>query len=191
MAAFWSFLRSTIGLKVQMAVSGFILFGFCVEHLVGMMLFFKGPGTINGYGSLLRYSPAALWTARSVMLIGRDHPYLDRDSPGFAPVGRAAGRLPEEASRTHSPTPPHDEILRAARAGVRLLSPCPLHLGPERDPRGFRRGRCLRQHRKQLSVSDGWCWCTCWERAWSGCICCTAGTACSSRSVCGIHVSMD
>lgn len=69
MAAFWSFLRSTIGLKVQMAVSGFILFGFCVEHLVGMMLFFKGPGTINGYGNLLRYSPAALWTARSVILI--------------------------------------------------------------------------------------------------------------------------
>ena len=68
MAAFWSFLRSTIGLKVMMAVSGFILFGFCVEHLVGMMLFFKGPNVINGYGNLLRYSPAALWTARSVIL---------------------------------------------------------------------------------------------------------------------------
>lgn len=68
MAAFWSFLRSTIGLKVLMAVSGFILFGFCVEHLVGMMLFFKGPGTINGYGGLLRYSPVVLWTARSLML---------------------------------------------------------------------------------------------------------------------------
>jgi succinate dehydrogenase / fumarate reductase cytochrome b subunit len=34
-----------------------------------MMLFFKGPGTINGYGNLLRYSPAALWTARSIILI--------------------------------------------------------------------------------------------------------------------------
>jgi succinate dehydrogenase / fumarate reductase cytochrome b subunit len=68
MAAFRSFLRSTVGLKVLMAVSGVILFGFCVEHLVGMMLFFKGPSTINGYGNLLRYSPAALWTARSVIL---------------------------------------------------------------------------------------------------------------------------
>jgi succinate dehydrogenase / fumarate reductase cytochrome b subunit len=68
MAAFWYFLRSTIGLKVLMAVSGFILFGFCVEHLVGMMLFFKGPGMLNGYGSLLRYSPIALWTARTVIL---------------------------------------------------------------------------------------------------------------------------
>jgi succinate dehydrogenase / fumarate reductase, cytochrome b subunit len=69
MAALWSFLRSTIGLKVQMAISGFVLFGFCVEHLVGMMLFFKGPAVINGYGHLLRLSPAALWTARSVMLV--------------------------------------------------------------------------------------------------------------------------
>lgn len=69
MAAIWSFLRSTVGLKVQMAVSGFVLFGFCVEHLVGMMLFFKGPATINGYGSLLRISPVALWTARTVILV--------------------------------------------------------------------------------------------------------------------------
>lgn len=68
MASFWSFLRSTIGLKVMMAVSGFILFGFCVEHMVGMMLFFGGPEALNGYGSLLRYSSAVLWTARSLIL---------------------------------------------------------------------------------------------------------------------------
>jgi succinate dehydrogenase / fumarate reductase cytochrome b subunit len=69
MVALWSFARSTIGLKVAMAVSGFILFGFCVEHLVGMMLFFKGPAVINGYGNLLRYSPLALWTARTAILL--------------------------------------------------------------------------------------------------------------------------
>jgi succinate dehydrogenase / fumarate reductase, cytochrome b subunit len=68
MAALWSFVRSTIGLKVLMAVSGFVLFGFCIEHLVGMMLFFKGPATINGYGSLLRISTTVLWAARSVIL---------------------------------------------------------------------------------------------------------------------------
>lgn len=69
MAAIWSFLRSTIGLKVQMAVSGFVLFGFCAEHLIGMMLFFKGPSVINGYGSLLRLSPTVLWTLRSVIIV--------------------------------------------------------------------------------------------------------------------------
>ena len=51
-----------------MAVSGFLLFGFLVEHMVGMMLFFKGPATLNGYGALLRYSPAVLWTARTVII---------------------------------------------------------------------------------------------------------------------------
>ncbi len=69
MFALGSFFRSTIGLKVVMAVSGFILFGFLVEHMVGMLLFFQGPNVINGYASLLRYSPVALWTARSVILL--------------------------------------------------------------------------------------------------------------------------
>jgi succinate dehydrogenase / fumarate reductase cytochrome b subunit len=69
MTAFVSFVRSTLGLKVMMALSGFVLFGFCVEHMVGMMLFFKGPGTLNGYGSLLRYSPVMLWTARTAILL--------------------------------------------------------------------------------------------------------------------------
>lgn len=68
MGAFWSFFRSTIGLKVLMAVSGFVLFGFLVEHMIGMMLFFKGPEALNGYGGLLRYSSVVLWMARSVML---------------------------------------------------------------------------------------------------------------------------
>lgn len=50
-----------------MALSGFVLFGFLVEHMVGMLLFFKGPAMLNGYASLLRYSPLALWTARTVI----------------------------------------------------------------------------------------------------------------------------
>ncbi len=69
MTALWSFLRSTIGLKVVMAVTGFVLFAFCVEHMVGMLLFFWGPATLNGYGNLLRYSPTVLWMARSVILL--------------------------------------------------------------------------------------------------------------------------
>jgi succinate dehydrogenase / fumarate reductase cytochrome b subunit len=69
MGAIWSFFRSTIGLKVLMAVSGFVLFGFCVEHMVGMMLFFKGPDLINGYAGLLRASPTALWLARSMIIV--------------------------------------------------------------------------------------------------------------------------
>jgi succinate dehydrogenase / fumarate reductase cytochrome b subunit len=89
MSAIWSFLRSTIGLKVQMAVSGFLLFGFLVEHMVGMLLFFKGPATLNGYGSLLRYSPAALWTARTVIFSAALVPYLDGRRSWFCASGPA------------------------------------------------------------------------------------------------------
>ena len=69
MTAFWSFLKSSIGLKVLMAISGFILFGFVVEHMLGMLLFFKGPDLLNSYGKLLHASPVFLWTARSVMIL--------------------------------------------------------------------------------------------------------------------------
>jgi len=69
MAAFWSFLRSTIGMKVLMALSGFVLFGFVVEHMLGNLLFFAGRDAINGYGRLLHYSPLFLWTMRSVMIL--------------------------------------------------------------------------------------------------------------------------
>ncbi len=69
MTAFWSLLKSTIGMKVLMAVSGFILFGFVVEHMIGNLLFFEGPGMLNGYGRLLHVSPVLLWSARSVMIL--------------------------------------------------------------------------------------------------------------------------
>jgi hypothetical protein len=155
MAAFWSFLRSTIGLKVQMAVSGFILFGFCVEHLVGMMLFFKGPRTINGYGSLLRYSPVALVDGPLGDAHGGDLAYLDGHGPGFAPVVGAAGRLPAEAVANLLVCRSHHEVFRSVRAHLRALPSGAFHLGSERDARELRRGRRLREYREQLPIRMG------------------------------------
>jgi succinate dehydrogenase / fumarate reductase, cytochrome b subunit len=63
------FLRSTIGKKVLMALSGFFLLAFAVEHVVGTMLFLKGPAAINGYGRLVHSSPALIWTLRSLLLL--------------------------------------------------------------------------------------------------------------------------
>jgi succinate dehydrogenase / fumarate reductase, cytochrome b subunit len=63
------FLRSTIGKKVLMALSGFFLLAFAVEHVVGTMLFLKGPDAINAYGKLLHSSPALIWTFRSLLLL--------------------------------------------------------------------------------------------------------------------------
>ena len=63
------FFRSTIGKKVLMAVSGVLLFAFCVEHVTGALLFFKGPHTINGYGRLLHYSAALVWSFRVGLIL--------------------------------------------------------------------------------------------------------------------------
>ena len=69
MTALWAFLKSTIGLKVLMAISGFVLFGFVVEHMIGNLLFFSGPDLLNGYGQMLHASSLLLWSARSVMFL--------------------------------------------------------------------------------------------------------------------------
>jgi succinate dehydrogenase / fumarate reductase cytochrome b subunit len=52
-----------------MAVSGFFLFCFAVEHVVGTLLFLKGADAINGYGRLLHSSPVVIWTFRSLLLV--------------------------------------------------------------------------------------------------------------------------
>jgi succinate dehydrogenase / fumarate reductase cytochrome b subunit len=69
MFGFVQFFRSTIGKKVLMAVSGVFLFAFCVEHVLGALLFLDGPDAINGYGRLLHYSPALIWFFRSGLIV--------------------------------------------------------------------------------------------------------------------------
>jgi len=63
------FFRSTIGKKVLMAASGIFLFLFCVEHVAGTLLFLKGPAAINGYGRLLHYSAALVWSFRTCLIL--------------------------------------------------------------------------------------------------------------------------
>ncbi len=63
------FYESTIGKKVVMAVTGFILFGFVVGHLIGNLQVFGPPEKINNYAVMLRTVPAALWAARIVLLL--------------------------------------------------------------------------------------------------------------------------
>lgn len=66
-----SFLASTIGQKVVMAVTGAILFGFVLGHLAGNLLLYQGPEAINAYGRELRefLHGAALPLARVTLLL--------------------------------------------------------------------------------------------------------------------------
>lgn len=63
---FW---RSTIGKKAAMAVTGAILIGFLISHVLANLLILTGdPAGINGYGAFLRSQPALLWGGRVVLL---------------------------------------------------------------------------------------------------------------------------
>jgi succinate dehydrogenase / fumarate reductase cytochrome b subunit len=64
------YVTSTIGRKAVMAVTGLILFGFILVHLVGNLTLYVGPAAINGYGAFLRefVHGAGLWIARAVLL---------------------------------------------------------------------------------------------------------------------------
>jgi succinate dehydrogenase / fumarate reductase cytochrome b subunit len=80
MAWFTDLYRSAVGKKAVMAVTGIILFGFVLIHMIGNLKLYE-PGDFNGqpyldaYGYFLRHvgEPAlpaegALWIARSVLL---------------------------------------------------------------------------------------------------------------------------
>lgn len=58
------FFRSTVGLKVLMALSGIVLFGFVFVHMLGNLQVFVGPAQLNAYGHLLKSEPALLWAFR-------------------------------------------------------------------------------------------------------------------------------
>jgi succinate dehydrogenase / fumarate reductase cytochrome b subunit len=63
------FYQTTIGKKAVMAVTGVILFGFVVSHLLGNLQFYLGRETMDHYAVALRTMPALLWAARIVLLV--------------------------------------------------------------------------------------------------------------------------
>lgn len=60
--------RSSVGLKIAMAVTGVILSGFVLVHMAGNLQVFQGEKALNDYAELLRREPALLWLARLVLL---------------------------------------------------------------------------------------------------------------------------
>ncbi|HVN04876.1 MAG TPA: succinate dehydrogenase cytochrome b subunit [Bryobacteraceae bacterium] len=63
------FYQSTIGKKVVMAVTGVILFGYVLAHLLGnLQIYSPDPEQINNYAKFLHSHPLLLWIARCVLL---------------------------------------------------------------------------------------------------------------------------
>ena len=63
------FIDTTIGKKVVMALTGLVLFGFTLGHMLGNLQVFLGPEKFNAYGMGLHAMLPLLWGTRFVLLI--------------------------------------------------------------------------------------------------------------------------
>src|SRR5688500_10438547 len=63
---FWN---SSIGKKAVMAVTGLIMVGFLIVHMVGNLQMFAGPLKINEYAAALRRLGPLLWIARAGLVV--------------------------------------------------------------------------------------------------------------------------
>src|SRR5437764_358231 len=60
--------RSSVGSKYVMAVTGLGLTGFVIAHMAGNLLIFRGKAPLNNYAHALESNPGLLWTARLILL---------------------------------------------------------------------------------------------------------------------------
>jgi succinate dehydrogenase / fumarate reductase, cytochrome b subunit len=58
------FLLSSVGAKVVMSISGALLWGFIIVHLLGNLQVFQGADVLNEYGVKLRSLGPLFWIAR-------------------------------------------------------------------------------------------------------------------------------
>jgi succinate dehydrogenase / fumarate reductase cytochrome b subunit len=65
-----SLFASSIGQKAVMAVTGLVLYGFVIGHMLGNLQVFLGPEAINAYGEFLQafLHGQGIWIARAVLL---------------------------------------------------------------------------------------------------------------------------
>lgn len=76
MSWFTDLYRSAVGKKAVMAVTGIILFGFVLVHMIGNLKLYEGPEILNSYAGWLREvgTPALptsglLWILRTALLV--------------------------------------------------------------------------------------------------------------------------
>lgn len=61
--------NSTIGKKIAMAVSGILLVGFLVSHVVSNLSIFSDPEHLDAWGRFLRSTGPLLWVARGGLIV--------------------------------------------------------------------------------------------------------------------------
>lgn len=63
-----NFYKSTVGMKAAMALSGLILSGFVLFHMLGNLQIFLGPEALDDYSKMLHAIPELLWGVRITLL---------------------------------------------------------------------------------------------------------------------------
>jgi succinate dehydrogenase / fumarate reductase cytochrome b subunit len=63
-----AFYEAPVGKKIVVGVTGLILIGYVVAHMLGNLQIFLGRERINAYAELLHSAGPLLWTARIVLL---------------------------------------------------------------------------------------------------------------------------
>jgi succinate dehydrogenase / fumarate reductase cytochrome b subunit len=59
---------STVGAKLIVALTGLVLVGFVIGHMLGNLLVFKGPAALNAYAKFLKDLGWVLWAIRLFLL---------------------------------------------------------------------------------------------------------------------------
>ena len=65
----FEFFGSSVGKKMVMAVTGVILFGFVLGHMIGNLQVYLGPEALNAYAALLKSTGGMLWVVRLGLLL--------------------------------------------------------------------------------------------------------------------------
>ena len=68
MKAAWHALSSTIGTKILVAITGFLLVGFVIAHMLGNLQIYMGPDALNAYAQRLKDLGPLLWVVRLGLL---------------------------------------------------------------------------------------------------------------------------
>ncbi len=73
MASRSSFVSSSVGTKILLALSGLALFGYLVLHLAGNLLVYLGPQALNGWGHRLVSNPLVVPAELGLLLVFAVH----------------------------------------------------------------------------------------------------------------------
>ena len=152
------FYRSAVGKKWVMAVTGIVLMGFVLAHMIGNLKLYLSKEEINLYGEALRNMPGALlprtvllWTIRIVLILA--FVFHIHSAAGLTLINRRArpaGRpVPVEARlRRRRLRVAHDALDRHHHPRVPHLPPDGSHVG-QRQP-AVRARRSVQQPGLQL-----------------------------------------